>query len=82
MQIHSHLLNNDIVDNFQSAYKTGHSCETALLRMYNDIVNTIGKGNGAMLVYLIYLLFLTPLIMIICFAYWKNMSECVVMYSN
>ena len=49
-QIHSHLINNDIVDNFQSAYKTGHSCETALLRVYNDIVTTIGRGNGAMLV--------------------------------
>ena len=51
-QIHSHLINNDIVDNFQSAYKTGHSCETALLRVYNDIVTTIDKGNGAMLVLL------------------------------
>ena len=30
-QIHSHLMNNDII-----AYKTGHSCETALLRVYND----------------------------------------------
>ena len=39
-----------MVDNFQSAYKTGHSCETALLRVYNDIVTTIGRGNGAMLV--------------------------------
>ena len=29
-QIHDHLINNDIVDNFQSAYKAGHSCETAL----------------------------------------------------
>ena len=48
-QIHSHLINNDIVDNFQSAYKTGHSCETALLGVYNDIVTTIGRGNGAML---------------------------------
>ena len=28
-QIHDHLINNDIVDNFQSAYKAGHSCETA-----------------------------------------------------
>ena len=37
-QIHSHLINNDIVDNFQSAY--------------NDIVTTIGRGNGAMLVLL------------------------------
>ena len=34
------------------AYKTDHSCETALLRVYNDIVTTIGKGNGAMLVLL------------------------------
>ena len=25
-QIHSHLINNDIVDNNQSVYKTGHSC--------------------------------------------------------
>ena len=47
-QIHDHLINNDIVDNFQSAYKAGHSCETALLRVYNDIVTTI----GAMLVLL------------------------------
>ena len=51
-QIHDHLINNDIVDNFQSAYKAGHSCETALLRVYNNIVTTIGRGNGAMLVLL------------------------------
>ena len=51
-QIHDHLINNDIVDNFQSAYKAGHSCETALLRVYNDIASTIGIGNGAMLVFL------------------------------
>ena len=51
-QIHSHLINNDIVDNFQSAYKTGHSCETAIMRVYNDIVITIGRGNDAMLVLL------------------------------
>ena len=45
-QIHSHWINNDIVVNFLSAYKTGHSCETALLRVYNDIVTTIGGGNA------------------------------------
>ena len=27
-QIHDHLINNNIVDNVQSAYKAGHSCET------------------------------------------------------
>ena len=51
-QIHDDLKNYDIVDNFQSAYKAGHSCETALLRVYNDIVTTIGRGNGEMLVLL------------------------------
>ena len=29
---------------------SGHICETALLRVYNDIVTTIGRGNGAILV--------------------------------
>ena len=46
------MINNDIVDNFQFAYKAGRSCETVLLRVYNDIVTTIGRGNGAMLVLL------------------------------
>ena len=62
------------------AYTTGHSCETALLRVYNDSVTTIGRGNGAMLVLLDLSAILTSLIMIICFAYWKNMTEFVVMH--
>ena len=51
-QIYCHLINNDIVDNFQFAYKAGHSCETALLRVYNYINTTIGRCIGAMLVLL------------------------------
>ena len=27
--------------------RAGHSCETALLRVYNDIVTTVVKGNGS-----------------------------------
>ena len=50
--------------------------------MYNDIVTTIGRGNGAMLVLLDLSAAFDTLIMIICFAYWKNMSEFVVMHSN
>ena len=46
------MLDNNIVDSFQSAYKTGHSCETGLLRVYNDIVTTVGKSNGSFLVLL------------------------------
>ena len=47
-----HILDNNIVDSFQSAYRAGHSCETTLLRVYNDIVTTVGKGNGSFLVLL------------------------------
>ena len=67
------MIINDIIDNFQSAYKAGHSCETALLRVYNDIVTTVSRGNGAMLGYLIYLLLLIQLIMIINFVLLGNM---------
>ena len=52
IRILGHILDNNIVDSFQSAYKSGHSCETALLRVYNDIVTTVGKGNGSFLVLL------------------------------
>ena len=52
IRILGHILDNNIVDSFQSVYRTGHSCETALLRVYNDIVTTVGKGNGSFLVLL------------------------------
>ena len=52
IRILKHIDANGIVDNFQYAYKSGHSCETALIRGYNDIVTTIGKGNGSGLVLL------------------------------
>ena len=47
-----HILDNNIVDSFQSAYRAGHSCETDLPGVYNDIVTTVGKGNGSFLVLL------------------------------
>ena len=43
-RIISHIEDSTIIDKFQSAYKCGHSGETALLRVYSDIVSTIGKG--------------------------------------
>ncbi len=33
-----HLLNIDLMDKFQSAYREGHITETALLRVQNDIL--------------------------------------------
>ena len=37
---------------FYPAYKTVHSCETALLRAYTDMVTIISRGDDAMLVLL------------------------------
>ena len=51
-RIISHIENSAIIDEFQPAYKCGHSTETALLRVYSDIVTTIGKANGSFLVLL------------------------------
>ena len=47
-----YFLVNELIDKFQSAYRCGHSTETALLRVYNDIVTMVGKGNGSYLVLL------------------------------
>ena len=51
-QLVTYIVDNGLTNNFQSAYKCGHSTETALLRVYNDIVVTISKGNGNFLVLL------------------------------
>ena len=46
------LFDNGLTDDFQSAYKCGHSTETALFHVYNDIVVTSCKGNCKFLVLL------------------------------
>ena len=51
-RILTHIADNDLIDKFQSAYRCGHSTETALLRVYSDIVTMVGKGNGSYLVLL------------------------------
>ena len=51
-RILKHIADNELIDKFQSAYRCGHSTETALLRVYNDIVTMVGKGNGSYLVLL------------------------------
>ena len=51
-RILKHIADNECIDKFQSAYRCGHSTETALLRVYNDIVTMVGKGNGSYLVLL------------------------------
>ena len=43
---------NKLHDPFQSAYKSGHSTETALLKVQNDLLRTMDKSGAAILVLL------------------------------
>ena len=40
------------MDPMQSAYRKGHGTETALLRVHNDIVSAVDRGNGVCLIML------------------------------
>ena len=44
-----HISNNDNIEKFQSAYKEDHSTETALLKVVNDLLCFIDKGNISVL---------------------------------
>ena len=48
----SHMQDTSAVEKFQSAYKAHHSTETALLRVFNDILFSIDQGGGEILVLL------------------------------
>jgi len=53
-QIQDYLFHNDLYGKMQSAYRTAHSTETALLRVFNDLLNAVDKGHEAVLVLLDY----------------------------
>ncbi|PIK48723.1 putative RNA-directed DNA polymerase from mobile element jockey-like [Apostichopus japonicus] len=53
-QIQNYLRNNKLLGEKQSAYRAHHSTETALLRVYNDLLLTADKGEEAILVLLDY----------------------------
>ena len=53
MRLVEHMRQNTIRGKFQSAYKAHHSTETALLRVYNDVMFYIDRGNGTLLMLLV-----------------------------
>ena len=48
-QLTDHLKNNNLIETFQSAYRSSHSTETALLRVVNDLLCYIDGGNVSLL---------------------------------
>ena len=48
-QLASYLDNNKLLPEFQSAYRHGHSTETAVLKVFSDIVDAIDLGKLALL---------------------------------
>ncbi len=48
-QLLSFLEENNIFEKFQSGFRPRHSCETALLKVFNDICVTLDSGCAAML---------------------------------
>ena len=51
-QVYSHTTDNELFPVLQSAYRKGHSTETALLRVVNDILSNMNKQHVSILVLL------------------------------
>jgi len=49
-RITSHANSSAVIDSFQSAYRQGHSTETALLRVTNDVFEAFDAGRSVLLV--------------------------------
>lgn len=51
-RLDDHLLLNNLYDSHQSAYRRGHSTETALLKVQSDIADTLDHGTSVILIML------------------------------
>jgi hypothetical protein len=52
IQLKGHLEENDLYFKYQSAYKANHSCETALLKIYEDVLCSLKPNTGIVMVFL------------------------------
>jgi len=52
LRIIVHLEHNDLNDIYQSAYRRGHSTETALLKVHSEIAEALDEGSMTALIML------------------------------
>ena len=52
LQLHNYLMNNNLHENFQSAYKVHHSTETVLVKVQDDILHAIDCNKAVVLLML------------------------------
>ena len=51
-RLNNHMITNGLHEPLQSAYKAGHSTETALLRVHNDVFTNMDNQSATVLVLL------------------------------
>ena len=44
-RLHSHLITNDLYEEYQSSYRKSHSTETALVSLHDDILRAIDDNK-------------------------------------
>ena len=52
VQLNDYLASNDLYGKYESAYRGWHSCETASLRVYDDVMLALDKQGDVILVLL------------------------------